>query len=113
MNTSGFIRGYMAKNMDVEEFIKRVIEALNREFEELDNGILLEIKNDEFLIEMEKHQISISKEEAGELKSPYGLDKYILDEFQKQGFELDKNRSQYIKYCYGNFANAEVIDIEE
>lgn len=66
--------------MDVEEFIKRVIEALNREFEELDNGILLEIKN---------------------------------DEFQKQGFELDKNRSQYIQYCYGNFANAEVIDIEE
>lgn len=113
MNTSGFIRGYMAKNMDVEEFIKRVIGALNREFEELDNGILLEIKNDEFLIEMEKHQISISKEEAGELKSPYGLDKYILDEFQKQGFELDKNRSQYIQYCYGNFANAEVIDIEE
>ncbi|MFW5647601.1 MAG: hypothetical protein ACOCG5_00805 [Candidatus Alkaliphilus sp. MAG34] len=113
MNTSGFIRGYMAKNMDVEEFIKRVIGALNREFEELDNGILLEIKNDEFLIEMEKHQISISKEEAGELKSPYGLDKYLLDEFQKQGFELDKNRSQYIKYCCGNFANAEVIDIEE
>lgn len=113
MNTRGFIRGYMAKNMDVEEFIKRVIGALNREFEELDNGILLEIKNDEFLIEMEKHQISISKEEAGELKSPYGLDKYILDEFQKQGFELDKNRSQYIKYCCGNFANAEVIDIEE
>ena len=113
MNTSGFIRGYMAKNMEVEEFIKRVIEALNREFEELDNGILLEIKSDKFLIEMEKHQISISKDLAEELKSPYGLDKYILDEFQKQGFELDKNRSQYIQYCYGNFANAEVIDIEE
>ncbi len=113
MNTSGFIRGYMAKNMDVEEFIKRVIGALNREFEELDNGILLEIKNDEFLIEMEKHQISISKDLEEEVKSSYGLDKYILDEFQKQGFELDKNRSQYIKYCCGNFANAEVIDIEE
>ena len=113
MNTSGFIRGYMAKNMEVEEFIKRVIEALNREFEELDNGILLEIKNDEFLIEMEKHQISISKDLEEEVKSSYGLDKYILDEFQKQGFELDKNRSQYIQYCYGNFANAEVIDIEE
>ena len=55
MNTRGFIRGYMTTNMGVEEFIKRVIEALNREFEELDNGILLEIKNDEFLIEMEKH----------------------------------------------------------
>lgn len=113
MNTSGIIRGYMAKNMETEEFIKRVIETLNREFEELDNGILLEVKNDEFLIGMGKYQISISKEVAEELKSPYGLDKYILDEFQKQGFKLDKNRSQYIQYCYGNFVNAEVIDIEE
>ena len=113
MNIRGFIRGYMTTNMGVEEFIKRVIEALNREFEELDNGILLEIKNDEFLIEMEKHQIFISKDLEEEVKSSYGLDKYILDEFQKQGFELDKNRSQYIQYCYGNFANAEVIDIEE
>ena len=31
MNTSGFIRGYMAKNMEVEKFIKRVIEVIDIE----------------------------------------------------------------------------------
>ena len=59
---------------------------------------------------MEKHQISISKK-GRELKSPYGLDKYILDEFKKK-IRVNKNRSQYIKYCCG-FCIAEVIVIEE
>lgn len=33
-------------------------------------------------------------------KGPYVLDKLILDKLQEKGFNFDKNRSQYIKYCY-------------
>ena len=47
MNTSGFIRGYMAKH-GCRGVYQKVIGALNREFEELDNGILLEIKMTSF-----------------------------------------------------------------
>ncbi|MFL0194857.1 hypothetical protein ACJDU8_04610 [Clostridium sp. WILCCON 0269] len=43
MNTSGVQRGYMAKNMKAEEFIKVVINALSREFEK---EFRLEIIND-------------------------------------------------------------------
>jgi lipoate-protein ligase A len=48
MNTSGVQRGYMAKNMKVEDFISVVVTALSREFEE---EVKLEsINNDEFEI---------------------------------------------------------------
>lgn len=40
LNTSGVNRGYMAKNLKSEEFIKRVVDALSREFE--NNEIKLE-----------------------------------------------------------------------
>ncbi|MBU3102174.1 MULTISPECIES: hypothetical protein [Clostridium] len=35
------------------------------------------------------------------LQSPYGVDRFLLQEFEKQGFKFDKNRSQYIQYCFG------------
>ena len=38
-----------------------------------------------------------------EIKSPYAVDRYILEEFEKQGFNFDRNRSQYIQYCFGNY----------
>ncbi|MCB2300304.1 hypothetical protein [Clostridium tagluense] len=33
MNTVGYQRGYMAKGMEVEKFLKRIIETLSKEFE--------------------------------------------------------------------------------
>lgn len=33
MNTTGFLRGYMAENMTVERFINVVIETLSKEFQ--------------------------------------------------------------------------------
>jgi hypothetical protein len=43
----------------------------------------------------------MSKELINKLKSPYGVDKFIFEEFERQGFKLDRNRSQYIQYCFG------------
>ncbi|MGN9166191.1 hypothetical protein ACTNDY_13075 [Tissierellaceae bacterium HCP3S3_D8] len=109
MNTTGFIRGYMVKNMKAEDFIKIVVSDLNKEFEEVKEGVKLENTNDEFIITMEKYRITVSKELIDKLKSPYGIDKYILEEFEKQGFTFDKNRSQYIQYCFGNYVGVQIF----
>lgn len=95
MNTTGFLRGYMAKNMSAESFIKVVAEALAREFEEEVNTVSI-IEN-----EYEIWFASINTELINELKtkSPYAVDKYLLQEFSRQGFRFDESRSQYIKYC--------------
>lgn len=99
MNTSGIQRAYMAKNMEAEEFIKVVINALSREF---GKEVKLEKINDnEFRITLDNYEIKMSKENIEKHKTPYGLDRLILESFESQEFKFDRNRSQYIQYCFG------------
>ncbi|MBK5242621.1 hypothetical protein [Clostridium sp.] len=101
MNTTGMIRGYMSKNMKTEEFIKLVIAALSREFEK---EVKLEIINENgFWISLDNYKIKMSKELIEKHKTPYGIDRFILEAFEKQGFKFNRNRSQYIQYCFGSF----------
>ena len=109
MNTSGYIRGYMAKNMSTEKFMNVVFNALSREFEE--EELTLEITNDDFQITMGDYQTVLDKAFVEEHQSPYGIDRYILKEFEKQGFHLDINRSQYVQYCFGIHHGATVSDL--
>lgn len=100
MNTQGWIRALMAKNMGTKEFFEHVVECLDREFElEADISKL----KDRYAIKFSRYDILIPEAEATSLKSkgPYSLDKYILDQLLMMGFEFDKYRSQYIRYCYG------------
>ena len=90
MNTTGFIRGYMSKNMKTEDFIGVVVSALNREFEEIKNGVKLDKINDDFIVAIDEYKLTLSKALIDSLKSPYGVDKYILEEFEKQGLILIK-----------------------
>lgn len=90
----------MAKNMKLEEFIKRVVDILSREFE--NNEVKLErINKNNFIISLDSYEVKMTKELLDKLKSPYGIDKFILEELERQGFEFDRNRSQYIQYCFG------------
>lgn len=100
MNTTGFIRGYMAKNMSAESFIMVVVEALAREFEEEVNTI--SIKQNKYEILFKDYRVSINIDLIDELKSksPYAVDKFLLQEFRKQGFSFDEDRSQYVRYCF-------------
>lgn len=98
LNTTGFIRGYMSKNMKDEDFIKVVAKALSREFEE--EVHLINIDNYTFTIRMMDYQIILNKRLISTLKSPYGIDRFILEQFESQGFKFDRNRSQYIQYCF-------------
>lgn len=99
MNTSGIARGYMSKNMEAEEFIKVVVRALSCEFEK---EVELESINDnEFKITFEDFVVIMNKELINKLNKPYGIDRFILESFENQGFIFDRNRSQYVQYCFG------------
>ena len=89
----------MAKNMKVEEFLKVVIEAISREFDKK-----VKVKNiggDGIRIVVDSYKVSVSMKYLEEIKSPYGIDRYILESLEREGFSLDRNRSQYIQYCFG------------
>ncbi len=106
MNTSGRIRGLQAKNNSIGNFIEVVVKAIGQEFDEEIN--LNKINDNKFIITMLDYEVKISRKLASELQSPYGLDRYILEEFRKQDFIFDITRSQYIQYCYGNYIGASV-----
>lgn len=99
MNSSGVQRGYMARNMKPEEFLKVVLAAIAREFEK---EVKLEKTNDnEIIITLDNYKVTISNEIIKKHKTPYGLDRFILEAFEKQGFTFDRYRSQYIRNCFG------------
>ena len=99
MNSTGMIRGYMSKNMKAEKFIKIVVKALSMEFEKEVKAINFGI--DEIKIVMGSYEVKTSIKYLEEIKSPYGIDKFILESLEREGFIFDRNRSQYIQYCFG------------
>ena len=104
MNTQGWIRGLMAKNMEDGKFLEHVTECLSGEFE-MPAEI---IRNaDVYLIKLGNYNLTLSKYEVNEKRSrgPYTLDRVVLDRLKENGLEFDQRRSQYIRYCYGIFDN--------
>jgi hypothetical protein len=99
MNTLGVQRGYMAKSMEVRKFLKVIIETLSREFEK--EVTVEDIGDDQITIVIDSYEIRTSMNYLEEIKSPYGIDRFILESLKKEGFIFDRNRSQYIKYCFG------------
>lgn len=102
MNTQGWMRGLMAKNMEGDKFVEHVADCLGREFG-LEVGTIKQ--KEMYVVKLGIYDVSIPADEAAALKSksPYSLDKYILDQLIAKGLEFDKYRSQYIRYCYGLF----------
>ncbi|MGE5678182.1 MAG: hypothetical protein ACM3ZR_09035 [Pseudomonadota bacterium] len=102
MNTQGWIRATMAKNMEVEKFLQHVAECLGREFDLCSEVIKC---NDKYIIKLGGYECVIDSEKVSELKakSPYALDRYLLDRLRTMDFDFDMNRSQYIRYCYNIF----------
>lgn len=99
MNTTGFIRGYMAKSMNASEYLEVVVKALSTEF---DSKVIVEsISQSNIRIVMDNYEVITNIKDISELSKPYGIDKFILQSFAKQGFKFDINRSQYIQYCFG------------
>lgn len=106
MNTQGWIRGYMAKNMEEEKFLAHVAECFKREFE-MDSSV--EREEDKYYIKLGAYETQINAADlcSLKLKGAYCLDAFLIDQLQSRGFGFDKYRSQYIRYVYGNFYRAE------
>jgi hypothetical protein len=100
MNSTGFLRGYMAKNMSSESFINVVVKTISSEFNE--DVQILNTSQDEYEIMLKNYKFIINSAVIDELrlKSPYALDRFLLNEFKAQGFDFHEERSQYIKYCF-------------
>ena len=102
MNTQGWIRRTMAKNMEAEEFLSHVVECLGREFE-MESGICGE--GDGYLIKLGVYESQIDAADLRklQLQGAYCLDKHILAQLQSLGFDFDRYRSKYTRYCFGLF----------
>ncbi|MGV8981000.1 hypothetical protein [Clostridium sp.] len=107
MNTLGFQRGYMAKGMNVGRFLNVIIETLSKEFEK--EVRVEDIGDNQIRIVIDSYEVRTSMKYLEEIKSPYGIDKFILESLQKDGFCFDKNRSQYIQYCFGVYNGTKEI----
>lgn len=104
MNTSGMLRAYLAKVMDVESFFFHVMNCMEKQFIDWHMDALLlfswEEQNDQitgtFLIEGFAYSFSVSKTEISELQSasPYALDKKMWETLAQEGFAFKK--SHYI-----------------
>ena len=94
-STSEEQREYMTKNMNTEEYLNVVVKALSMEF---NTKLLVEnISEDEIRIVMDNYEVITSTKYINELRKPYGIDKFILQSFEKKGFKFDVNRSEYIQ----------------
>ncbi|WP_461207591.1 hypothetical protein [Clostridium sp. DL1XJH146] len=101
MNTQGWIRGLIAHNRPLDDFIKYVLTTIGKEFDINVNYKRKDNENIVFCIDKVQFEISLDKLQYLQSKGPYALDRYILDYLKERGFEFDINRSQYIRYCYG------------
>jgi len=99
MNTQGWVRGLISHNSELDKFANFVANNIAKEFE-----LKLDIVIEEQVIDFTfgDYEVTINKEELRSLqkRSPYALDKYIINEMKDQGLAFDVNRSQYIQYCY-------------
>lgn len=95
MNVSGVIRGYMSKNMDVEQFIIHVATLMEKQLKEWDENYevyVMKMANYELVVKNgEKYyEVSLSEDEIKVLqnKSPFSLDKRLWTELEQQGLNL-------------------------
>ena len=107
MNSTGFIRGYMAKNMEKEKFLEHVVWVLERQLQEWDDSYQVNIiKRDDFIISVQKNNVTIgvticaSKLASLQAASPYALDRYLWTELKDKGLQLKVKNGNYLDYVF-------------
>lgn len=111
MNTTGFIRGYLAHNLSTKKFVEKILDTMGKEFE---TKASLSIENGVYIIGMYSYRVVVSEEYLSDLQNrgAYLVDKFILEEFEKQRFRFDRTRSKYIRYCFGIFWEGQMTQEE-
>lgn len=107
MNSTGFIRGYMAKNMAKEKFLEHVVWVLERQLQEWDENYQVNIiERDNYIITVHHHKVTIaitlsaSKLESLQAASPYALDRYLWTELKNKGLQLKDKNGNYLDYVF-------------
>ena len=87
MNTQGWIRGLVAKNMEDGSFIRHVAKCFSREFDLL---VKVYEGEDDYIIKLDQYEITISKDAVNKLrnKGAYELDKMLLDKLKEKGLSV-------------------------
>lgn len=108
MNTSGMLRGYLAKVMDQESFFFHVINCMEKQLSDWGNDTLLlfnwERQSDNvsglFIIDGFSHSFILTKQMLKELQaeSPYALDKVLWESLIEEGLILKE--SNYIDKAF-------------
>jgi len=93
MNTLGFQRGYMAKGMEVEKFLKVIIETLSREFEK--EVKVEDIGEDQIRIVIDNYDVRTSMNYLEQTYIIYLLC-YLLT-FLLLGYNMNFKEVDYIK----------------
>lgn len=108
MNTSGMLRGYLAKVMDQESFFFHVINCMEKQLLDWGNDTLLlfnwERQSDNvsglFIIDGFSHSFILTKQmlKALQAESPYALDKALWESLIEEGLILKE--SNYIDKAF-------------
>ncbi len=83
MNTTGWVRGLISHNTTTREYIDFITDTLAKEFNSI---IITDEDKENFVIGMGDYHITINKDTAKtlQMKSPYSLDKHILERLREQ-----------------------------
>ncbi|MEH7226672.1 hypothetical protein V7112_22980 [Bacillus sp. JJ1566] len=107
MNTSGFIRGMISKNMEGEKFLIHVATCIEQELQERDPDfkvIVMKLKNYELFVtgKQESLQLTITETELTALqqRGPYALDRKIWRDLEQQGLQIIHGSGNYLGYVF-------------
>lgn len=97
MNINGMARGYMAKNMKPEPFLKQVTSVIERQLREFDDNASVEIRkmHGKFFVmvhyDEESYALMLTEEFISEhqQKSPYSLDRYVWGQLNVLGLKVE------------------------
>jgi hypothetical protein len=104
MDINGETRGYMARNMSREEFIKYVASAIEHQLKEWDQNyevFLLKMKKYEFMINNGDHyyhaKLSDNELDSLQKSNPFDLDRRVWKELEKQDLPIKRGVGNYIE----------------
>ena len=98
----GYLRGYIIKYFSNEKFINMVVTTLNYRFMEKGQEVKLEVNEDEYIVTMDEYKVVLDDKFIETERYSYGVERYILEEFESQGYNLDKKKGLFKQFYYGN-----------
>lgn len=107
MNVSAFIRDYMAKNHNAEDFLIHVAELMEKQLHEWDEKyevFVMHLKNYEVTVKNgeQYYHAALTDDEIVSLqkKDPFALDHHLWMEFKKKGLPVKNGEGNYLNEVF-------------